>query len=82
MNKDNENPASKFDEEYGDFGWQRMLDDREKATKLSIQTVIANLNELKKQCANGTYVKPEPPKTESHRFLDPISILTWKSNKE
>ena len=75
MNKDNENPASKFDEEYGDFGWQRMLDDREKATKVSIQTVIANLNELKKQCANGTYVKPEPrPFRGNARFLDPIAI--------
>jgi hypothetical protein len=29
MNKDNENPASKFDEEYGDFGWSRMMEIKE-----------------------------------------------------
>ena len=38
--------------------------------------------EIKEQVANGTYVAPELPKTEQCRFLDPITILTWNSNKE
>jgi hypothetical protein len=44
------------------------------------QCVIDHFNRVKSQVANGTYVAPVLSKTESHRFLDPISILN-KGNK-
>jgi hypothetical protein len=43
----------------------------------------SRMMEIKEQVANGTYVAPKPrPFRGDARFLDPISILTWKSNKE
>lgn len=39
--------------------------------------------EMKEQIANGTYVAPTPrPFRGNARFLDPIAILTWESNKK
>jgi len=58
------------------------MDNKDMKTNNEFQHVIDYFNRVKEEVSNGTFVAPELPKTESHRFLDPMSILHEGFNKK